>query len=153
MSFLYWCESLIRMCGLVVCDRCSMNRALLPHEQIVYDPSTTSEQKAAIAASPQRLCDSCSIELHAPPNRPSISSISIPPILRRSMSAQSVMRECPVCGRRLSSVGNHKDEQELHVQACLDGENPVVQRVKYVCEYPKFCRGLCMKDSNIYIMF
>lgn len=52
------------------------------------------------------------------------------------MSAQSVMRECPVCYRQLSSIGNSKDDQELHVQACLNGENPAVQGIKYVCEYP-----------------
>lgn len=111
-----------------------MNRALLAADKIVHDPSTPAEQRGMVASMPQRLCDTCSIELHSPRSRPSISSIGIPPSLRRSMSAQSVMHECPVCGRRLSSIGSSKVDQERHVQDCLNADNPVVQRVKYVCK-------------------
>jgi hypothetical protein len=120
------------MCGLVVCDRCSMNRSLVPPEQIVHDPATSAEQKAILAAMPQRVCDTCTLDLHNPRNRTSSSSVS--PGLRRSMSAQSVMNECPVCSRPLSTVGSTKADQELHVQACLNGETPVMPRVKYLCK-------------------
>lgn len=121
-----------RICGLVVCDRCSMNRSLIPAEQFVHDPSTPAEQKALMIALPQRTCDKCNQELHHPRSRPSISSGSVAPSLRRSMSGQSVMNECPVCGRRLSSVAASKGDQELHVQSCLNGENPVLPRLKYI---------------------
>ncbi|KAJ2961996.1 hypothetical protein NQZ79_g2755 [Umbelopsis isabellina] len=121
-----------RICGLVVCDRCSMNRSLIPAEQFVHDPSTPAEQKALMIALPQRTCDKCNQDLHHPRSRQSISSGNVTPSLRRSMSGQSVMNECPVCGRRLSSVGASKGDQELHVQSCLNGENPVLPRLKYI---------------------
>jgi uncharacterized protein with PIN domain len=109
-----------------------MNRTLIPAEQVVHDPSTPAEQKALIIAFPQRICDTCNQELHNPHGRMTIGSASVPPSLRRSMSGQSVMNECPVCGRRLSSVGTSKGDQELHVQSCLNGENPVLPRLKYI---------------------
>ncbi|KAI8380893.1 uncharacterized protein BYT42DRAFT_494355 [Radiomyces spectabilis] len=108
-----------RRCGLIVCDRCSTNRVMLPYSQIVQDPSLPVDQHYLVSLQPQRVCDVCFGDLSKPAtrlsNRPSFSGSS----MHRSISMQSVMMECPVCGKLLSEYGTI-NEQEQHVQSCLN---------------------------------
>ncbi|KAG2187515.1 hypothetical protein INT44_005204 [Umbelopsis vinacea] len=128
-----------RRCGQVVCDRCSTHRANMARSQIVQDPSIPGWQQVQMASQPQRICDRCYSEM-----RPTISSRSAtaPPTqpqrmpgsghIRKSSSSQSIMSECPVCGKRLCDISLDKSAQEEHVQTCLNVGSPSVATVRYV---------------------
>jgi hypothetical protein len=95
-----------------------------------------------MASQPQRICDRCYSDM-----RPTISSRSAtaPPTqpqrmpghaghIRKSSSSQSIMSECPVCGKRLCDISLDKSAQEEHVQTCLNVGSPSVATVRYVCK-------------------
>ncbi|KAG2176216.1 hypothetical protein INT43_005450 [Umbelopsis isabellina] len=130
-----------RRCGQVVCDRCSTHRANMARSQIVQDPSIPNWQQAQLATQPQRICDKCYTEMRpptgsrsatAPPTQPQRIAGHGNGHIRRSTSSQSIMSECPVCGKRLSEVSLDKDVQEEHVQTCLNVGSPSVATVRYV---------------------
>jgi ribosomal protein L40E len=132
-----------RRCGQVVCDRCSTHRANMARSQIVQDPSVPNWQQAQLATQPQRICDKCYAEMRppsglrsatAPPSQPQRIAGHGSSHIRRSTSSQSIMSECPVCGKRLSNVSLDKDVQEEHVQSCLNVGSPSVATVRYVCK-------------------
>ncbi|KAI9251792.1 hypothetical protein BDA99DRAFT_411649, partial [Phascolomyces articulosus] len=133
-----------RRCGLVVCDKCSNRVMLLPFSHIVVDPTVPLEQHYLVSLQPQRVCDGCFEELSRPPPPNTIhgsraesihSTMSHPSslMMRRSPSAQSIMMECPVCGKNLDAYGG-TNEQELHVQTCLNANTPAaaLSGIRYV---------------------
>ncbi|KAI7847539.1 hypothetical protein BDC45DRAFT_525825 [Circinella umbellata] len=141
-----------RRCGLVVCDKCSNRVMLLPFSHIVVDPALPLEQHYLVSLQPQRVCDGCYEELSRPrgsfsssnnhhntatsviPNSNSISNSRSSSIrMQRSPSAQSIMMECPVCGKDLDEYDGSTNEQELHVQTCLNANTPVaLSGIRYV---------------------
>ncbi|RUS22788.1 hypothetical protein BC937DRAFT_86930 [Endogone sp. FLAS-F59071] len=149
-----------RRCGLVVCDRCSTSRAILPPFQILQDPSINPAMGPPPTLSqPQRVCDKCYADLGMPgtssvpsfsqPNRTSSlnssfardynpseagGSMIVAPNLRRTDSNQS-MNDCPVCGKNLKDIPGGKAAHEQHVKDCLDkGRSGGVSGVRYVGE-------------------
>lgn len=104
---------------------------MLPFSHIVQDPAVPMEQHYQISLQPQRLCDGCFEELSRPRGT---SSNSRPTSVRmgRSSSVQSIMMECPVCGRGLEEFGS-MNEQEQHVQTCLNANTPAaLSGIRYV---------------------
>lgn len=145
---------IFRRCGQVVCDRCSIHRANMARSQIVQDPSIPNWQQAQLATQPQRICDKCYTEMRpptgsrsatAPPTQPQRIAGNGRGHIRRSTSSQSIMSECPVCGKRLSEVSLDKDVQEEHVQTCLNVGSPSVATVRYVCK--------CNNDHWVLLFF
>ncbi|OAD76043.1 hypothetical protein PHYBLDRAFT_110566 [Phycomyces blakesleeanus NRRL 1555(-)] len=122
-----------RRCGLVVCDRCSGHRIRLPFEHIIQDPVTDPSHQALIAMYPQRVCDACvrpiAKNIIPPLSRYEQSPVVASP-MQRSKSAQSLMAECPVCGANF--MGVRQNEQEHHLQKCLNTGSPPVRLVRYV---------------------
>ncbi|OZJ07015.1 hypothetical protein BZG36_00018 [Bifiguratus adelaidae] len=127
-----------RRCGLLVCDRCSSNRAVLAPSQVLHDPYTTPTYYYSTSfPEAHRVCDHCYMQLGSQggiattSHRQNVASASVPNTpsphltphhMRRSLSSQSLMTECPVCGRNLREFGS-TSEQEAHVKDCLEGRN------------------------------
>jgi hypothetical protein len=132
-----------RRCGQVVCDRCSTHRANMARSQIVQDPSIPNWQHAQLANQPQRICDRCYTEMRSPAASRSVTAPPSQPQrvpghaghIRKSASSQSIMSECPVCGKRLCDISLDKSAQEEHVQTCLNVGSPSVATVRYVCKF------------------
>lgn len=106
---------------------------MLPFSHIVQDPAVPMEQHYQISLQPQRLCDGCFEELSRPRGTTTTSN-SRPTSVRmgRSSSVQSIMMECPVCGRGLDEFGSMND-QEQHVQTCLNANTPAaLSGIRYV---------------------
>ncbi|CAO3620216.1 unnamed protein product [Cunninghamella echinulata] len=99
-----------RQCGLIVCDKCSMNRVMLPYSGIIHDPQLPVDQHYKISLQPQRVCDVCYEGLAQPSSRTS---------MQRSSSKDSIMSYCPVCGLLLDHFET-TETRENHVQACLN---------------------------------
>ncbi|KAI8070216.1 hypothetical protein BDF21DRAFT_344506 [Thamnidium elegans] len=124
-----------RRCGQIVCDRCSSNRIRLPVEELIEDPMVSTSQYPLLASQTQRVCDTCYRE----PIRRSSESYSrrirTRPVpfgnqMRRTDSSQSLMIDCPVCGHTF--LGMPKNEQEEHLQRCLNVGSPPVQSPRYI---------------------
>ncbi|KAI9486747.1 MAG: FYVE zinc finger-domain-containing protein [Benjaminiella poitrasii] len=123
-----------RRCGQIVCDRCSSNRIRLSVEELIEDPMVSPSQYPLLASQFQRVCDRCYRE----PVRRSSESYqrrkSYQQMYRNSMrrtdSSQSLMIDCPVCGE--SFLGMKKDEQEEHLQRCLNVGSPPVHLPRYI---------------------
>ncbi|ORY96888.1 hypothetical protein BCR43DRAFT_440430 [Syncephalastrum racemosum] len=121
-----------RRCGQVVCDRCSSHRIHLPPEDIIQDPMVDPSHYPLIALHPQRVCDAC-IRLPVKQIASSTASSSQRPApmhMKRTGSTQSLMTECPVCGRPL--LGMQKQDQENHLQQCLNKGSPPVRPPRYI---------------------
>ncbi|KAI8342524.1 hypothetical protein BC941DRAFT_368298 [Chlamydoabsidia padenii] len=109
-----------RQCGLIVCDRCSTNRVMLPYSGIIHHPQLPFDQVYKSSLQPQRICDPCFEHLARPHTTPSsITPGSSRDFVQRTNSMDSVMMYCPVCGKHLDVYGS-TDEQERHVQSCLN---------------------------------
>ncbi|CAO3592270.1 unnamed protein product [Absidia cylindrospora] len=115
-----------RQCGLIVCDRCSSNRAMLPYSGTIHDPQLPFDQVYKSTLRPQRICDPCFAHLSRPhttpgtPNTPGTPGTTSPSnFLQRSLSMDSMMMYCPVCGNHLDGYGS-TEQQEQHVQSCLN---------------------------------
>ncbi|KAI9313101.1 hypothetical protein BX666DRAFT_733099 [Dichotomocladium elegans] len=118
-----------RCCGLVVCDKCSTNRVMLPFSHIVQDPAVPMEQHYRISLQPQRACDGCFEKLSRPRGQTSRPASLM---MRRTPSTQSMMLDCPVCGKGLDEFGGTA-EQEDHVQACLSANtSAAMSGIRYV---------------------
>ncbi|KAI8365508.1 FYVE zinc finger-domain-containing protein [Choanephora cucurbitarum] len=117
-----------RRCGQIVCDRCSSNRLKLPVEELVEDPMISLSQYPYLATQTQRVCDSCYREPIVDHRRRTRSTV--PTDMRRTNSAQSLMIDCPVCGRTF--LGMQKYQQEAHLQQCLNIGSPPVQSPRYI---------------------
>ncbi|KAI8375786.1 FYVE zinc finger-domain-containing protein [Blakeslea trispora] len=115
-----------RRCGQIVCDRCSSNRLKLPVEELVEDPIISLSQYPYLATQTQRVCDSCFREPMVENRR----RRATPTDMRRTNSAQSLMIDCPVCGRTF--LGMQKYQQEAHLQQCLNIGSPPVQSPRYI---------------------
>ncbi|KAI7857592.1 hypothetical protein BDC45DRAFT_17319 [Circinella umbellata] len=125
-----------RRCGLVVCDRCSSHRIRLPPEEIVQDPAIDPSHYPLIAVHPQRVCDVCNrlpikevLASSSSPRRRATAPVSMSH-MKRSPSSQSLMTECPVCGTDL--LGMQKEDQEKHLQLCLNTGSPPVRPPRYL---------------------
>lgn len=132
-------------CGQIVCDKCSSNRIRLPVEELIEDPIVSTSQYPLLASQSQRVCDTCFKE---PIRRSSESGSSSGaggrssrgyrsgrPVqyngqMRRTDSNQSLMIDCPVCGTTF--LGMPKQEQEEHLQRCLNVGSPPVQLPRYI---------------------
>ncbi|KAI9025365.1 FYVE zinc finger-domain-containing protein [Phycomyces nitens] len=110
-----------RSCGHVVCDRCSSRRMRLTPQTMIEDPAIPAIHYPTIAQQPQRVCNSCaeSLERQKRSRR-----------MERSISRQSRMAECPMCGMGL--LHHSLAEQEHHVAECLDKGSPPVRRPRYL---------------------
>ncbi|KAI7902292.1 FYVE zinc finger-domain-containing protein [Cokeromyces recurvatus] len=121
-----------RRCGQIVCDKCSSNRLRLPVEELIEDPMVSPSQYPLLASQFQRVCDSCYREpirqglSESYEARKNIYRTSI----RRTASSQSLMIDCPVCGE--SFLGMKKDDQEKHLQRCLNVGSPPVHSPRYI---------------------
>lgn len=83
-----------------------------------------------IALHPQRVCDAC---IRLPVKQIASSSSNHQPApmhMKRTGSTQSLMSECPVCGRPL--LGMQKHDQENHLQQCLNTGSPPVRPPRYI---------------------
>jgi protein-arginine kinase activator protein McsA len=134
---------LLSRCGQIVCDKCSSNRIRLPVEELIEDPMVSISQYPLLASQSQRVCDTCyrepirrssaeSSQLQQR-GRSSLSSRSRPydgTYMRRTDSSQSLMIDCPVCGNTF--LGMPKNEQEDHLQRCLNVGSPPVQSPRYI---------------------
>lgn len=124
-----------RRCGLVVCDRCSSHRIRLPPEEIIQDPMVDPAHYPLIAMHPQRVCDACiripikEVARGSGRRRGAANPMAMGH-MKRSGSSQSLMTECPVCGRDL--LGMRKEDQEKHLQACLNTGSPPVCPPRYI---------------------
>lgn len=111
-------------------------------EELIEDPMIPPSQYPMIASQYQRVCDTCYRE---PIRRSSDSqhqrrshrsgnnnsrSMSYGSQMRRTDSSQSLMIDCPVCGQ--SFLGMQKDQQEEHLQQCLNVGSPPVQAARYI---------------------
>ena len=141
---------------------------LLPFSHIVVDPALPLEQHYLVSLQPQRVCDGCYEELSRPrgsfsssnnhhntatsviPNSNSISNSRSSSIrMQRSPSAQSIMMECPVCGKDLDEYDGSTNEQELHVQTCLNANTPVaLSGIRYVGKYIIYVMEANKKKHN-----
>ncbi|KAI9023684.1 FYVE zinc finger-domain-containing protein [Phycomyces nitens] len=133
-----------RRCGLVVCDRCSGHRIRLPFEHIIQDPVTDPSHQALVAMYPQRVCDACvrPIAKNAIPPLGRFESPVVASPMQRSQSAQSLMAECPVCGANF--MGMRQNDQEHHLQQCLNTGSPPVRLVRYVGKFLKKNFFMCL---------
>lgn len=112
-----------RRCGQVICDHCSLNRALLSCQDIIPPPHIRDKRK--ISSQPQRICDSCVERL----------------VLKNSILHYSFMLECPVCNQQLFEL---EYEQEQHVHNCLQ-QNSIIQRFESIGTYIiEWVRGLIL---------
>lgn len=124
-----------RQCGLIVCDRCSTNRAMLPYSGIIHDPQLAFDQVYKSSLRPQRICDPCFDHLARPHTTPLSPSTTPRDYMPRANSMDSVMMYCPVCGKHLDAYGS-TDEQERHVQSCLNAgfSSASLTATGYVCK-------------------
>ncbi|KAI9333746.1 FYVE zinc finger-domain-containing protein [Pilaira anomala] len=125
-----------RRCGQIVCDKCSSHRIRLPVEELIEDPMVSTSQYPLLASQAQRVCDSCyrepirrSSESYTRRTR-STRPLAVGSQMRRSDSSQSLMIDCPVCGNTF--LGMPKNEQEQHLQRCLNVGSPPVQSPRYI---------------------
>ncbi|CAO3644358.1 unnamed protein product [Mucor hiemalis] len=125
-----------RRCGQIVCDKCSSHRIRLPVEELIEDPMVSASQYPLLATQSQRVCDSCyrepirrSSESHSRRLRGS-RAVPFGNQMQRSNSSQSLMIDCPVCGSTF--LGMQKNEQEEHLQRCLNVGSPPVQSPRYI---------------------
>lgn len=115
----------------------------MARSQIVQDPSIPNWQHAQLANQPQRICDRCYTEMRSPAASRSVTAPPSQPQrvpghaghIRKSASSQSIMSECPVCGKRLCDISLDESAQEEHVQTCLNVGSPSVATVRYVCKF------------------
>lgn len=126
-----------RRCGQIVCDKCSSHRIRLPVEELIEDPMVSASQYPLLATQSQRVCDSCyrepirrSSESHSRRVRSSRAVAFPANQMQRSNSSQSLMIDCPVCGSTF--LGMQKNEQEEHLQRCLNVGSPPVQSPRYI---------------------
>lgn len=104
---------------------------MLPFSHIVQDPSVPLEQHYLISLRPQRVCDGCFEDLSRPRGSARPASFR----MQRAPSTQSIMMECPVCGKDLNECGD-VEEQEQHVQTCLNTRTPTTMTgIRYVGKY------------------
>ena len=96
----------------------------------------STSQYPLLASQIQRVCDTCyrepirrSSESHSRRARPS-RAVPFGNQMQRSNSSQSLMIDCPVCGSTF--LGMQKNEQEEHLQACLNVGSPPVQSPRYI---------------------
>lgn len=105
-----------RRCGQIICDYCSLNRALLSCQEIIPPPHI--KEKNRLALQPQRICDAC-VETW---------------VLKNSILQYSeYLIECPVCTKQLLELET-KHEQEQHVQNCLldQQQKSMIQNVQFI---------------------
>ncbi|KAI8647484.1 FYVE zinc finger-domain-containing protein [Parasitella parasitica] len=126
-----------RRCGQIVCDKCSSNRIRLPVEELIEDPIVSPSQYPLLASQSQRVCDTCyrepirrSSESHQRRGHRSTRPMGFGSQMRRTDSNQSLMIDCPVCGTTF--LGMQKNEQEEHLQRCLNVGSPPVQSPRYI---------------------
>lgn len=105
-----------RRCGQIICDYCSLNRAILSYQELVLPPHI-QDSRMKLSFQTHRICDSC------------VDSLA----LRNSTLHYSYMLECPVCTKLLLEFET-KYEQEQHVQNCLSQQQqkPIIQHVQYI---------------------
>lgn len=148
MTSMFWYLMYFRRCGLVVCDRCSSHRIRLPPNEIIQDPAVDPSHYPLIAMHPQRVCDACvRLPIKEVPSSSSSNTrrrATAPVSMRRSGSSQSLMSECPVCGRDL--LGMAKKDQENHLQMCLNAGSPPVRPPRYL---GKDVKGIVDWDQGI----
>ncbi|CAO3683447.1 unnamed protein product [Rhizopus microsporus] len=94
----------------------------------------SSSQYPFLASQSQRVCDTCYRE---PIRRSSESyhrkysrQYMLGSEMQRSNSSQSLMIDCPVCGTSFLTM--QKEEQEQHLQRCLNVGSPPVQSPRYI---------------------
>ncbi|KAG2212681.1 hypothetical protein INT47_000658 [Mucor saturninus] len=124
-----------RRCGQIVCDKCSSNRIRLPVEELIEDPMVSTSQYPIIALQSQRVCDTCYREPIRRSSESNTRRLRTRPTpfadqMRRSDSSQSLMIDCPVCGHTF--LGMPKNDQENHLQRCLNVGSPPVQSPRYI---------------------
>lgn len=108
-----------RRCGLIYCDQCSSSRADLYEFSFHYDIMGASIREDN-PPTPQRVCDSCDLIIRSGPRIP---PVEVPVPLKRTDSQSSVLTECPVCSIRLITIGSTRNEQENHINSCLEGNS------------------------------
>lgn len=115
----------------------------------------SASQYPLLATQSQRVCDTCyrepirrSSESHST-RRGARSSraVAFPANqMQRSNSSQSLMIDCPVCGSTF--LGMQKNEQEEHLQRCLNVGSPPVQSPRYIGKFPVFFIQLSIENIH-----
>lgn len=95
----------------------------------------STSQYPIIASQSQRVCDTCYREPIRRSSESNTRRLRTRPLpfadqMRRSDSSQSLMIDCPVCGHTF--LGMAKNDQESHLQRCLNVGSPPVQSPRYI---------------------
>lgn len=142
-----------RMCGRVVCSKCSKTRTTyLPTTYVVTPPSQPYLESPRV---PHKTCDQCVAELELirqalhPSDGPSgadTNSLSHELLVQSVTYCEEAMSRCPVCDLLLSTILNIED-QARHIDTCLreftcSPGNAATRKRMIISKVPEKCGDL-----------